>query len=281
MHKPEIVLLGGPNSGKTHYAGQLYGRLQRCSGLLQLRQDQGTPADLSPFEEVFRCLSSGRAANHTSAGTWVEVLLPLVDKQGNTLDLRWPDYGGEQIKTVFERREVPEEWRQRLINADGWLLLIQLQTETVYLDALDQLTERANHSSDSNARASNWDANARWVELLQILLQVAGLGTVERLKAPRLAVLLSCYDEIEVNDEPPPNVLAKRLPLLSAFINSVWTTDSLSVWGLSALGCRLENDSNNEDFIDGPEDQGWIVAPEGGEPDSDLSRPLAWLLEAP
>lgn len=47
MPTPELMLLGGPNSGKTHYAGQLYGRLRRNPGLLRLRKDQGTPSDIS------------------------------------------------------------------------------------------------------------------------------------------------------------------------------------------------------------------------------------------
>jgi hypothetical protein len=279
MHTPEIVLLGGPNSGKTHYAGQLYGRLQRHSGQLQLRKGQGTPHDLSALAEVLHCLENGHAANHTSAGIWAEVLLPLIDKQGITMDLRWPDYGGEQLETVYKQREVPEAWRERLSKADGWLLLIRLRKETTYQDTLAELAERAKHSNGNDARAGTWDANARWVELLQILLHVAGLGTVERIHSPRLAILLSCYDELETNDELPSKVLAKRLPLVSSFINSLWTTDAVSVWGLSALGCLLEKNSANESFIDeGPESQGWIVAPEGGIQNPDLSRPLAWLL---
>lgn len=279
MQTPEIVLLGEPNSGKTHYAGQLYGRLQNNPGLLKLR---GTPDDLSALEDVFNCLGNGCAAGHTVTDTWNEVLLPLEDKNGHTMDLHWPDYGGEQLRTVFTQREVPEKWQSELCKATGWLLLIRLNTETTYPDALEKLANRSASDKGSKARAEseNWDANAHWVELLQILLHVAGLGTVSRLAQPRLAVLLSCYDEVEVDGLLPSQVFAERLPLVSAFIESLWTPDARSVWGLSALGCLLEKDSGNKDFIvKGAEYQGWVVTPEGQQ-DSDLSRPLAWLLEA-
>ena len=281
MHTPEIVLLGGPNSGKTHYFGQLYGRLRRHAGQLQLRNEQGTPTDLSALKEVLHCLENGHAASHTPTGTWAEVLLPLVDAQGNEMNLCWPDYGGEQLETVFKDREVPEAWRDRLSKADGWVLLIRLRKETTYPDVLAELSERAKHSNGSVARPGVWDANARWVELLQILLHVAGLGTVERLRSPRLTVLLSCYDELENSEAPPSNVLAAHLPLVSAFIHSLWADDAVSVWGLSALGCALDKDSENDKFIDeGPEHQGWVIAPNGGEPNADLTQPLAWLLKA-
>lgn len=279
MHTPEIVLLGGPNSGKTHYFGQLYGRLRRKAGQLQLRNELGTPSDLSPLAEVLHCLELGLLANHTPTGAWAEVLLPLVDAQGTEMNLRWPDYGGEQLETVFKEREVPEAWRDRLSKADGWVLLIRLHTETAYPDALAELGERAKHSNGSVARPGVWDANARWVELLQILLHVAGLGTVERLRSPRLTVLLSCYDELETSEALPSNVLATRLPLVSAFIHSLWADAAVSVWGLSSLGCALDKDSEKDKFIDEcPEHQGWVIAPNGGEPDADLTQPLAWLL---
>ena len=277
MHTPEIVLLGGPNSGKTHFAGQLYGRLKRNPGLLELRD---TPADLSALEEVLHCLENGHAAEHTSAGTWTDVLLPLKDQRGNVLDLRWPDYGGEQLQTIFKDRQVTEAWRSELRQAEGWLLLIRLKKETTYPSALVELAKRSSDANEAPARPGGWDGNARWVELLQILLHVAGIGTVSRRDQPRFAVLLSCYDELAEDDLLPSQVLAKYLPLVSAFINSIWKPDAVSVWGLSALGCLLEKNSDNENFINqGPEHQGWVISPEGKQ-HSDLSRPLAWLLEA-
>lgn len=280
MRPPEIVLLGGPHSGKTHYAGQLYGRLQRRPGLLGLRRDQGTPMDLSALEEVLHCLEDGRAATHTATGTWAEVALPLVDEKGRCIDLRWPDYGGEQIKTVLEQRAVSEAWRARLVVADGWLLLLRLQSGTTYPDALKQLKRQPTDRPSDLVRSKTWDTAAQTVELLQILLHTAGLGTVQRLRRPRLAVLLSCYDELEAGGSAPCDVLKEKRPLLSSFIKSNWAPEACSIWGLSSLGRLLEQDSQDDDFRNvGPEFQGWVVRPEGGAPDWDLSRPLAWLLE--
>lgn len=282
MRGPDLVLLGGPNSGKTHYAGQLYGRLRRRPGQLRLRNDHGTPPDLTALEEVLRCLEDGHAAPHTSTTTWAEVVLPLVNEQGHTMDLRWPDYGGEQLRAVFDQRAVPEAWRAQLIKADGWVLLIRPKTETTYPDALGDLVKRSADRKANATRAGSWDANARWVELLQLLLHVAGLGPVVRLQRPRLAVLISCYDELGMADAPPREVLAKTLPLVLSFIDSTWASEAVSIWGLSALGRLLESDSTDESFIDnGPEYQGWVIPPEGGARDPDLSKPLAWLMEAP
>lgn len=285
MNKPELLLLGGQNSGKTHYAGQLYGRLTSQEGCLQLREEQGTPRDLSTVEGVLNALYKGHAANHTPRDTATEVVLPLQDAQGRALDLHWPDYGGEQLSSVFEERCITEAWRQRLLKSEAWVLLIRLHSEITYPDELDKLLNRGPLPADSHTRPTasggKWDANAYWVELLQLLLHVAGRGTVQRLQRPRLAVLLSCYDEIPEPHATPSQTLAAKLPLLSAFINSAWAAADVSIWGLSALGKPLAPSSQDEDFCKrGPEEQGWVIAPEGGEHDKDLIRPLDWLLES-
>lgn len=280
MKTPELLLLGGPNSGKTHYAGQLYGRLRRRPGLLRLRESVGTPSDLTVLQEVLGCLENGHTADHTSAETFAEVSLPLIDSKGRSINLRWPDYGGEQLSSVVDQRAVPDSWRARLQRADCWVLLIRLHIETTYPEALQQLVHRASEGNGDEAPRSSWDANARWVELLQILLHVAGIGTVAGIRAPRLAVLLSCYDELSREERSPWQALAERLPMLSSFIDVNWLPEARSVWGLSALGKALDKESADECFLDkGPEHQGWVVGPEGGAADPDLTRPLSWLLE--
>lgn len=280
MSPRELMLIGGPNSGKTHFAGQLYARLRRRPGMLQLRQDDGTPANLEPLEEVLRCLECGNAAEHTASGTWAEVVLPIVDAKGREFDLGWPDYAGEQLLAAFRERSVSETWKSRLAASDGWLLVIRLQSESTYRDALAELNKREHDHSVLAKRTESWDSNARWVETLQLLLHASGVGVVRRVRRPRLAVLLSCYDEVVTNGDEPEKVLADRLPLVASFLRSAWRTSDLSVWGLSALGRQLDPKSGDERFVDsGPEWQGWIVPPEGGTRDDDLTQPLAWLVD--
>jgi hypothetical protein len=282
MLTPEIVLLGGPNSGKTHYAGQLYGRLQRSDGVLRLRREEGAPEDISALQEVLRNLENGCATPHTPISTWAEVSLPLIDNVGSKFDLRWPDYGGEQLKQIFSSRLVNKDWQEKLSKASGWVLLIRLNAEVTYKDAFERLAkpekpEIAEQVDLDIIKA--WDSNAYWVEILQLLLHIANLGTVAPLQSPRLAVLLSCYDELGNPEESPAELLANKLPLVASFIRNNWCTETVSIWGLSALGQELTGSSNAETFIDdGPERQGWVIPPDGVDPDVDISLPIKWLL---
>jgi Double-GTPase 1 len=281
VQTPDILVLGGPNSGKTHYGGQLYGRVQRRPGLLRLRSEQGTPTDLSAFKEVLDSLEKGCAARHTETGTWAEVMLPLTDVRGNAVDLRWPDYGGEQFRAIFDKRATASAWQNRLDQANRWVVLIRLNSETTYPDALKHLCKKADGAVTHSVRAGDWDANARWVETFQIMLHIAGVDTVRRINNPRLCIMLSCYDELAEPKEKPIETLAEKLPLVASFIESTWMPEAVSVWGLSALGCPLEKTSENENFAEeGPEYQGWVIRPDGGARQPDLTEPLAWLLGA-
>lgn len=280
MKTPEILLLGGPNSGKTHYAGQLYGRLKRRPEKLKIRSGDGSSTNLTALESVLTSLEDGKAAEHTPAEQYDQILFPLIDSGDNKLDLYWPDYGGEQLKQLFEQREVPSAWRERLESSEGWLLFIRLSGEKTYPDAIAKLASLPEERPEENRRLETWDANAYWIELIQIICSVADYGITAQKNKPPLAIILSCFDENVTEDQTPSEILKAKLPLFYQFINSNWLKENLSIWGVSALGKALTPQSNDDSFIDeGPEYQGWVVAPDSYEQSSDLTAPISWLID--
>ncbi|WP_421420502.1 hypothetical protein ACN9JF_17275 (plasmid) [Pseudoalteromonas lipolytica] len=280
MKTPEILLLGGPNSGKTHYAGQLYGRLKRRPNNLKIRSGDGSSVNLIALEGVLTNLEDGNAAEHTPSEQYDQILFPLVDSKSNELDLYWPDYGGEQLKLLFEQREVPSAWRERLESSDGWLLFIRLSSETTYPEAITKLASLPEQRPEKSLRQETWDANAYWIELLQVLCSVANYGITSKESKPPLAILLSCFDEYHIEGKEPKEVLKQKLPLFYQFISSNWLENDLSVWGVSALGKNLSHDSNDDGFIDdGPEYQGWVIPHNETSENSDLTAPICWLID--
>jgi hypothetical protein len=280
MKTPEILLLGGPNSGKTHYAGQLYGRLKRRPKKLKIRSGDGSSTNLTALENVLASLEDGKAAEHTPAEQYDQILFPLKDNDDNKLDLYWPDYGGEQLKQLFEQRKVPSAWRERLETSEGWLLFIRISGETTYPDALAKLASLPEERPQESLRLETWDANAYWIELMQIICSVADYGITSPQRKPPLAIILSCFDECNPEAKKPHEVLKAKLPLFYQFIRSNWLEDNLSIWGVSALGKTLTPECNDGDFIDeGPEFQGWVVSPDSNEQNPDLTAPISWLLD--
>jgi hypothetical protein len=281
MATPDVLVLGASRAGKTHYAGQLLGRLRHDrQGKLRLRP--GGVEDLSKLEEVLDCLEEGRAAGHTPAETWTGIRCELATSGGTNILLEWPEYAGERLFRIVERRLLPPEWRASIDKATGWLLFIRPSILQLYEDLLERPAGVPPKRAPSGERAvdgKGWDDQARHVELLQMLVFARGGSTFHRISMPRLAIVLSCWDELE---EPgtPDEVLATRLPLLDAFIRSTWQDGAWSVWGLSSLGRALSQVERDADFArSGPEHFGYVVPPRSTEQVPDLTAPVAWLLD--
>ena len=313
---PCLLMIGATNVGKTHYGGQLLRRLQRQTGQLRM---VGTPPDLSVFQEVCDCLADGRSAPHTSTNQYRESIWHVcsVDEILES-ELIWPDYKGEQVSRITERRHVTEPWVQRIQKSDGWLLFVRLSLLRPPEDVLgrprsrEQMTARSEVAPEAEAN-DNKEANegergvdlsvspasvgaeqvlpavalsdqARFVELLQALLFVKQVGGNAPLRHPSLLIALSCWDELpdlkrEGGWEHPASLLRKRLPLLSQFIESHWEPDFVQVIGLSSLGKALDGAQRDPEFRDrGPERQGWCVLPDGTQ-SPDLTLPIARLIE--
>lgn len=270
----KIAVFGESNVGKSHYGAQLIGRLNAETGSLRMR---GAAPDLAAFDEVVQSLSGGVPGAHTSAGTYTETLLPVQAADGTNIDMNWPDYAGEQVSQLLEERRVPVSWQERVEGADGWILMVRTKHTSLGHDIFSKPLGdlQASRSSGGVERSPQ----ARLVELLQMLLYTSHART--RRSNPALAVLLSCWDELE---EPqgttPESVLRRNLPMLADYIANNWSEQRRMVLGLSATGVALSKASPNADFIyKGAEQMGWVVDVDG-KCLPDLTLPIAKLAQA-
>jgi len=265
-----ILLIGESGVGKTHYGAQLLRRLMNGDGRLRMN---GAATNLEPFEAALDSLNEGRAAGHTATSIYVDSVWPIIDADGHKAELVWPEYGGEQIKTIIESRRVPDTWQTRIGAADAWLLLIRLQQTRIGDDIFSRPLENLRGSSTDNREVQPSD-QARLIELLQMFLFAGGLsGRSDRL--PRLGVLLTCWDEAAI-ETTPEEALNERLPLLAAFLRSTWKTPL--IMGLSALERPLSPTARDMDYVSqGPEHFGYIIRPDGTR-SNDLTAPIHAML---
>ena len=276
MSTANIMVLGGPSAGKTHYAGQLLGRLRRDrQGKLRLRP--GGVDDLNKLEEVLACLDEGRSAGHTSADTWSGIRCEMETIEGSSTILEWPEYAGERLLSIIEDRTIPLEWRTLIDNATGWLLFVRASTLELYEHLLERPSGVSPQSAD-RVDGQNWDDRARYVELLQMMIFTARRSAFRAICHPRLAVVLSCWDELD-RPSTPENEFADRMKLLDAFVRSTWEDRACSIWGLSSLGRELSPNKRDQEYVtQGPEHFGYVVPPGSTKRMNDLTAPISWLL---
>ena len=115
-------MIGGPNTGKSHFTFQLFGRLSEKTCALKLRE----MSNLELFKEGLERLSRGLSAEHTSSEKYDNADLAIVSPDGQPFDLLWPDYGGEQIRQILEKRGLDDHWKQRLEGAERFFFSFAL-----------------------------------------------------------------------------------------------------------------------------------------------------------
>lgn len=259
-----LLIIGGSNAGKTHYVGQLYRRLKTGHSSYHMATP---PADLTVIQAVIDRLASGRAGEHTQRGLNEEIHFVVANNQV-TIELTFPDYGGEQVQALVTDRLVSSRWQELITKSDEWLLFIRLNE----IPPLEDITTRGlAYVEDMQVRhyrgeqAAELTSPAFLVELLQMMLYVKEKSVLTRVAAPRLTVALSCWDTLGLAADVEPAVeLQQRLPLVAAFLEAVWAPGSWRVCGLSSLGQSLDANTPDEDFADnGPENAGWVVLPTG------------------
>lgn len=274
-----IVVLGGPNTGKTVYGGQLLGRL--LYGSEPRLRARHSPESLQAFKDVLDRLSEGLLPEHTSADTYHETELPLENREGAPLDLAWPDYGGEQIRAITTGRTLGESWQARIEKSDAWLLFVRLSRLSVPDDIIARRLAPTDVAKEGPTAPAGMSDQATLIELLQLLLHVRGTHPGRRLSSPALAVVLSAWDEFSCTSEKvlPEELLHQRLPLFADFIQANWQPEARLVLGLSALGKTLQRDLRDDSFINqGAETQGYVILPDGYR-DTDLTLPIALLMD--
>ena len=289
-----VLMLGGPNAGKSTFLVQLYGRIAARSGRLVAR---GAPADLKPIRDGWERLASGLSLEHTRHATEQIVQhLPAATSDGEEVDFDIPEYAGETLDDLVRKHRIPERWQSLISQSDEWLLFVRIEqfaelpellTKPIGEQAAGSASKPASSQGDSDddpeeVRSEpdpgddvvtiatqdnqiNLPLDMRLVELLQMALHARAARPRGALTSPALTVVLSCWDECGVEKgDRPEDVASARIPLLHRYVRATWRPEALEFLGLSSQGCRLQRDTPDEKFVDNtPARQGYVVTEDG------------------
>jgi hypothetical protein len=234
------------------------------------------PDDRTVIEDAQDRLADGLAIEHTSTATNETLSLPLKwNNQSYILD--YPDYGGEQINSIIEQRNVDEHWKVLIEKSDYWLVFVNVDRLTKQKDIT---TTMINPIEKTGTVSKDFELSkqAFFVELLQMLLYVKGLGLHRTLEVPKICIALSCWDTLEQTTIKPTDYIQEYLPLLNSFIQNIWSANARSIIGLSSQGKALSKDKPDDDYLnEGAFEFGYVIEP-NGEKNKDLTWVIANLL---
>lgn len=271
-----ILIIGGPNVGKTHFGGQLYGRLQTRNSFYKI---VSPPENLVIFKEVLESLNDGKSAGHTNVAANDVLELEIENNKGARSLFSFPDYGGEQVRSIVNDRRINKTWKDQIEKSDAWMLFIRPDD----IPAIEDIVNRGLPAQDVLEKRNKdvgplvLSRSAFYIELIQMLLYTKKSSTNSQLKSPLLTIVLSCWDCVEehVKGKLPKDVLKEKLPSFYSYIAASWRENAFTVIGLSSTEKTLSDKTPDQEYIrKGPENFGYIIT-ENGQKERDLTLSIA------
>ncbi len=143
MTRRSIVLLGGPDSGKTNYVGRLWPSFKKRKGALRAEQ---LPDDIAYVDGAVEHLMQGSFAPRSDRNLEVgradfSITVRGAGGKGAPTELMVPDISGELWTRTVATSEISQEWLDVLHEAEGAVVFVRALSDQ-NVKPLDWVTAR-------------------------------------------------------------------------------------------------------------------------------------------
>ena len=286
MGTRSVVLIGGPDTGKTNFIGRLWIALQSGEGALVT---SGIPEQIEYVEQVVEHLHRGEFAPRTDRNMEVSkgrVIIPIACEDtadDGISELVVPDVSGEIRKKAVVTRELAPEWMSQLENAVGALLFVRAHSP-LNVNPPDWVTTARllNHQGEL-AQPGKMPTQVMLCEFLRFLELTMSGRSVNRKR--KIAVVVTAWDLLNEEDSSggPRAYLQSEYPL---FFGRLGDLDGFEVmvFAVSVVGGDLKGDKGfHEEFLNSDRRSfGFVQDDADGETTNhdDMTLPVAWALGA-
>lgn len=284
MSEHSIVLLGGPDSGKTNYMSRLWLALNSKKAELIASEN---PADIKYVEGGAEHILGGAfaprsATNSLPGDLTLDILVKLAaNPDGNEVSISVPDVSGELWKEAVERGDVSREWMQTLEQASGALLFVRVLSDANvapldWVNASGYLRWTGETNDEDEPQVPTQVALCEMLRFLdETLLRVEG-------RSPRVAVLVTAWDLIDAErrSKGPSAFLKEEYPLFAGRIADCISLE-LRVFGVSVVGGDFADPAFTAQFQEGDiNEMGYVAVDglDGGIEKHDVTLPVGWVV---
>lgn len=273
-------IIGLPRSGKTTFLAALWHLIDagEVDTKLVLHKLNGNHRYLNRIVEAWRrCEEVPRTS--MSDETTVTLHVRAVDS-GQQLVLDFPDLSGESLENIFKIRVCSQRYIDSYKKPGGILLFINADRPLDGLsivDLLPLLGDAADGDKESATETTPWTPDlvpeqVRLVDLLQMLQR----PPFER-RSRRLAIVISAWDVVQPQQINPEIWLAREMPLLDQYLRTNRSSFDSRVFGISAQGGTLSNDTRSALLAQAPSRR--VICTIDQESVHDITLPIYWLNE--
>jgi hypothetical protein len=283
VNSQSIMLIGGPDSGKTNYLARLWKALQ--AGPSRLKSVDAP--EIKYVEDALAHLLQGSFAprsekNIEESRRDFTVMIATQD-DAKRVKVVVPDVTGELWKNAVSSSELPSEWMKQLKESSGALLFVRIHSE-LNVSPLDWVTARDLLKMDwaQPHQEESMPTQVVLCELLRFLQLTLRRRTDGGL--PRVAIIVTAWDRLDAaaKESGPSAYIESEYPLFAGRLEDV-TTLEVKVFGVSVVGGDLGADPEfRQRFFEADLDAaGYVVEEVDGvvREEHDLTLPIAWLAE--
>lgn len=281
MKRKSIILVGGPETGKSNYVGRLWASLKAGKGVLKRA---GMPRNIEYVESICEHLLQGKFAGRTDTNMERhDFCVPLYSgSETGPTELIVPDFTGELWRDAVKNSEIPHEWLDELENADGALLFVRAHSP-LNIQPFDWVTARdvLRYSLAKDNQDTELPTQVIMCELLRLLKdRLADRSDGEK---PRVAVVVTAWDTLdsEAKAAGPFAYLRKQFPLFAGALEDVERIEA-KIYGVTIVGGDLQHDTEFQ------QQYHEIILSERGSvtfeidgvmcTDPDITMPVAWAI---
>lgn len=314
MTRRSIVLLGGPDSGKTNYIGRLWPSFKKRKGVLQAER---LPDDIAYVDGAVEHLMQGSFAPRSDRNLEVgradfTISVRNANGEGGLTELMVPDISGELWTRTVATFEISQEWLDVIHEAEGAVVFVRAHSDQI-VQPLDWVTARtilqlddedeavaevladgagesaverplADEEYDNSVELASGPSLPTQVLLCELLryldLYLANRANGSR---PRIAVVVAAWDLLDPGARAggPMAYLRREFPLFAGRLADAGRLD-VKLFGLSIVGGDLTDDEDFRNrFLERDiTEQGWVVVEDtdGLKTDADVMLPIAWAM---
>jgi len=288
-----VLLIGITDAGKTNFLSRLWLTLDGGGGILT---KTALPPDLDYLKTGADHLLKGEFAPHTPRDVRDATEIPvkhISNGQQFSGTLVVPDLPGEQVMSVFLKRQWSDEWESRISPGCGCLVFVRVDSSEL-IAPLDWLNCPLQFGGTPIAAAAEKDNTDKVKPPTQVVLvdwlqflRKAFTGRVSGSYRPRVGIVVAAWDLVppEQRDKGPQAWIASNLPLLAQYVESNDDEFEFEYFGVSVTSGDLTADPEFKDsYLKGnPRKAGEVVYGRAGvlESSTDMTLPVAWALSLP
>ncbi|MBP7876017.1 hypothetical protein KA012_03405 [Candidatus Woesebacteria bacterium] len=290
-----FVIMGLPASGKTTFLAALWHLIEanETDCCLKLDTFRGELSYLNLIADAWRTF---KPVPRTSQVGDRNVTIQLRNRDTNlSCAAFFPDLAGEAFDRQVEDRRCRTEFIEDVAAEDGILFFISadIREDTLSITEFNARIPSGSVTDSSDVEADTVEERSEiaptllreWepkllptqVKIVQLLSDLIRPPFTSRSR--RLAILISAWDLTHSMNLTPQDWLTANMPLVAQFLRANGDIFKHQVYGVSAQGDSLENDTAVDAAAElTPSRRIQIVSP-GGD-GHDLTEPLVWLMSA-